>query len=143
VIVNRLDLEESAEFNEFLIDSPIFALALTTGISTVRRALRRHVLNPLGGTHQIFGGGVPIILMCFRTFKNHQNHPKSHRIITNFTHRNRFLSEVVAIHGEFLVFLQSSIEEDDDLHLGGLKGGREQLHELKASIELATASPIY
>lgn len=39
-------------------------------MSTERSAFRKHVLKPDGGSHQIFGGGVPIIRMCFKTYKD-------------------------------------------------------------------------
>lgn len=40
---------------------------LTTGMSTDRRALRKQVRRPDGGSHHILGGGVPIIRMCLST----------------------------------------------------------------------------
>jgi hypothetical protein len=58
------------------------------------------------------------------------------------THRDGFLSKIIAIHLEFFVLLQRSVEEDNDIHLSGLKGAREKLNELKTAIELAATSPI-
>lgn len=39
----------------------------TTTIFKLRNAFRKHVRRPDGGNHQIFGGGVPIIRICFKT----------------------------------------------------------------------------
>lgn len=40
---------------------------LTTVTFKCLRAIRKLVLKHTGGVHQIFGGGVPFVVMCFRT----------------------------------------------------------------------------
>jgi hypothetical protein len=60
----------------------------------------------------------------------------------NFTHRNSSLPKVITIHLKFFIFLESAIEEDNDIHFSRFKGINEQLHELKAAIKLPAACPI-
>jgi hypothetical protein len=58
------------------------------------------------------------------------------------TYRDRFLTKIVTIHLELFVLLHRSVEKDNDIHLGGLKGAREKLNKLKTAIELSATSPI-
>jgi hypothetical protein len=85
---------------------------------------------------------------AFRSFE-YVSRPKMQKVSVTLvscsisaTHRDRFLPKVIAIHLELFVLLQRSVEEDNDIHLGGLKGAREELNELKTAIELAATSPI-
>lgn len=40
----------------------------TTDIFKWRKAIRKPVRKHTGGVHHIFGGGVPLVVMCFRTY---------------------------------------------------------------------------
>lgn len=41
----------------------------TTVAPKCRKAIRKAVLIQVGAVHQILGGGVAFVLMCFRTYK--------------------------------------------------------------------------
>lgn len=60
----------------------------------------------------------------------------------NLNYRNRFLSEIIAFHLQLLVLLQSTVKEDYNVNLSGLKCTRQKLYEFKTTIELSTAGPI-